>query len=527
MIVGPTMLKAARSSGTTEWAKRDAATWLKSGQQAKLGFSAEPDTVGAMRRDDLPTAESLSVPRPEVALVLDAGTGLEHRTAAVIGSDFDRLMQLRMEVKTSIQEDRAKYLCAECFVPVHLCCLRSKRRFFFRHTIEDGRCTAVTRGELTQEEINARKYNGAKESHLHRQMKQWLVDSLHASGRFTDIAQEQRWTGPVTGAWRKPDVSAKLGDLRVAFEVQLSTTFLDVIAERRRFYLKEGGLLFWVFARFDDDGRRLTMEDVFFNNNQNAFIVSEATRDASRAAGEFMLDCVWSEPGYSGQHSDLRRQRVAFSDLTLDPGKQQAFFFDYAETRTLREAEEAAERASWPQQFETWWLEVARRHTSLSSQEGELFDFPQCAPVNWNDWGMLTETPLRFYDEEMRLPVAMLDAFYSAKHGRPIGINRKHFIEIAHYVVELHPHYLLWFRRALKVYDRGPLLKAQDKRGSWAKRVKTYVQDMKAAPEKYAPEQKHQRLFEFLFPELLPLPLWAGVALGSNREAVAGRDGAT
>ena len=26
--------------------------------------------------------------------------------------------------------------------------------------------------------------------------------------------------------------------------------------------------------------------------------------------------------------------------------------------------------------------------------------------------------------------------------------------------------------------------------------------------EKYAPDQKHQRLVEFLFPELLPLPVW-------------------
>ena len=51
-------------------------------------------------------------------MVLDAESGLECPVAEVIGSDIDRLIQLRMEVKTSIQEGRAKYLCAECFVPV-------------------------------------------------------------------------------------------------------------------------------------------------------------------------------------------------------------------------------------------------------------------------------------------------------------------------------------------------------------------------------------------------------------------------
>lgn len=206
---------------------------------------------------------------------------------------------------------------------------------------------------------------------------------------------------------------------------------------------------------------------------------------------------------------------MPFTDLTLDTDKQQAFYFDYAGVRAARLAEEAEERASWPKQFEDWWLTVASRHASLHDQEEEVYDFPQCAPINWNDWGMFTETPLRFYGEEraLRLPVAILDCFYSAKHGLPVGLKRKQFIEVAHYLAASYPHYLLWFRRALQVYDRAALLKAQDKSGNWAKRVKAYVQDMRIDPEKYAADQKHQLLFEFLFPELQPLPLWPNEAL--------------
>jgi len=406
------------------------------------------------------------------------------------------------------------YLCPECFVPLALLSRKECRRFWFKHTLEDGRCSAVTRGELTQEEINARKYNGAKESFLHRQMKQWLVESMQASGRFLAVHPEKRWTRSITGTWRQPDVTARIENLKFAFEVQLSTTFLDVIAERRRFYTLEGGLLFWVFAHFEDDGRRLTQDDVFYNNNQNAFIVSQATRDASRAAGKFLLDCVWSEPGYWNAEPVLRRQRVSFDELTLDPEKQQVFFFDCAGAQARRRADEDAERASWPMQFETWWLEVAGKHKSLYDQEDEAHQFPQCAPKNWDDWGMISQTPLRFYGKDMRLPVAMLDCFYSAKHGKPIGLNRKHFIEVAHYLAESYPRYLLWFRRALAVYGRASLLKQQDKKkGNWAKRVRAYRQDMRADPEKYAADEKHQRLFEYLFPELLPLPNSLGEAL--------------
>lgn len=61
-----------------------------------------------------------------------------------------------------------------------------ERRFFFRHTLEDGRCLARTRGELSQEEIDARRYNGVKESARHLQMKEWVAQCLAAdpgSGR--------------------------------------------------------------------------------------------------------------------------------------------------------------------------------------------------------------------------------------------------------------------------------------------------------------------------------------------------------
>jgi len=127
---------------------------------------------------------------------------------------------------------------------------RDSRLFYFKHVLEDGRCPQITRGELTMEEINARKYNGAKESARHIQMKEYVVKSLSADSRFSNIRVEKRWTGELSGEWRQPDVRATYNGIDIVFEIQLSTTFLDVIVERRRFYQREGGLLFWIFADF-------------------------------------------------------------------------------------------------------------------------------------------------------------------------------------------------------------------------------------------------------------------------------------
>lgn len=454
-----------------------------------------------------PANENLSVVRPEIAKVLVSASGIEQPVAEVLGRDYERLMQLRTEVKASIQDGRPAYLCAECFTPVYICRRKDTRRFFFRHKTEDGRCSAITRGELSQDEIKARKYNGAKESWLHIQMKSWLVESLQASGQFSDIQQEKRWTGRITGEWRKPDVVATLNGLKIAFEVQLSTTFLDVIVARRRFYLHEGGLLFWVFAAFDEDARRLTLDDVFYNNNQNAFIVSQQTHEASIVAGDFLLDCVWTKPPSERHEVCLVRDRISFRDLKLDIEKQQAYFFDYTAAVKQQTADAVAERLRWPQEFEEWFLKVAAEHSSLYDQEDAIANFPKDVPAHWSSRNMLTDTPLRFYDHTRHLPVAMLNAIYSAKKGHPVGLRRKQFIEVAHYVAASYPHYLLWFRRALHVYDRASLLKEQDRTGNWKRRVTAYRKEMQEDPDKYVADQSHQLLFEFLFPELIPLPL--------------------
>ncbi len=197
---------------------------------------------------------SLIVERPQIKEVLDVEAGTFVSASSVIGTDYARLIQLRMEVRSRMRRGVPLYKCATCGVPVHICCSRDAARFFFKHRHEDGSCPAVTAGALNQVEIDARKYNGAKESRLHLQMKDWLVRSLSADGRFSDVLVEKIWKGAWTSQWRKPDVQAVYGGQRIAFEIQLSTTFLDVIAGRRDFYLAEGGLLFWIFARFDTAG---------------------------------------------------------------------------------------------------------------------------------------------------------------------------------------------------------------------------------------------------------------------------------
>lgn len=274
---------------------------------------------------------SLVVDRPEISEALDLETGEIRSVWDLVGSDYEKALQLRMGLRQGIAAGRPRFACPLCLVPVHLVSLPQERRFYLRHETEDGRCPARTKGTLSEERILAMKYDGARESVAHKRLKTMIADSLRSDPEFSDVKVEAVWRGEEANQRRKPDVRATWrGTLPVAFEVQLSTTFLRVIAERREFYLRNGGLLFWVFNGFDMGNARLTMEDVFYNNNRNAFVASDETLAASRMAGSLVLDCVWSEPSVDeGMMSwTQQRRQVRFSELTIQRDVQRAFLFD-------------------------------------------------------------------------------------------------------------------------------------------------------------------------------------------------------
>lgn len=437
--------------------------------------------------DEIP----LAVSNPEITEVQNMVTGGLEPANAAIGSDYGKAMALRMSLRQSISEGSPLYTCPICGVPVYLVSLKEKRRFFFRHDLEDGRCPARTRGALSEKEINARKYNGAKESWAHIRMKEIIAESLRCDPRFSEVKVESILKSQDRAAWRKPDVQAIYDGIPVAFEIQLSTTFLRVIAERRAFYLREGGLLVWIFKSFEEDRARLTQEDIFYNNNRNLFLASEETLKASREAGSLILDCRWAEPFLNLSKVETRwnGRLTAFNELAIEREKQRVFLYDYdREAEALQDAsgDEALRMA-----FEEFWL---------SHDPYEAYDK--------DTWAWLRA---RFRERGLILPVEpdngggprmLLNAIYSAKVGRPVGWRFRKLIEVAHRIAGGHKDLLRAFRNALQVYGRGEQLLSEDKEGKWRKKVKGYLPLLASNSEKYEPEKRFDALMDFLFPEL-------------------------
>ncbi len=436
---------------------------------------------------------SLAVADPEIDEVLDLNSGSLISARDVIGSDYSKAISLRMELRTAIDRGDPIYVCPLCYVPVHLVSRMEVRLFHFRHEIEDGRCPARTKGALSEAEINARKYNGAKESLAHIQMKKIVAESLRCDPSFSDVAVEGRWRGRELGLWRKPDVQAIYRDIRIAFEVQLSTTFLRIIAGRREFYLREKGLLLWIFKTFNEDATRLSQDDVFYNNNRNVFLVNEETLRISRETDVFTLECRWAKPTYVNGRtiSHIEKRMVQFSELTLDRDRQRVFFFDYDRQAGIQASD--ADRAL-REKFESFWL---------SERTYDEYDKVSWADIRTKFRARGIVLPRNPSDGDG--PIYLLNALYSAKYGQPIGWRFKKLIEVAHCIHDGHKSVFRAFRNAVFFFNRIDQILSEDVSGKWKKKANYYKRLLKEDNPEYTMDHRFDNLVALLFPEISEL----------------------
>jgi hypothetical protein len=302
---------------------------------------------------------------------------------------------------------------------------------------------------------------------------------------------------------RRPDVQARFGDLRVAFEAQLNTTFLDVVIGRKVFYREEGALLVWVLPHFNPTYRQMTVDDLLFNNNANVFVVDSESVAMSEAAGRFLLRCAYRRPvlALDGLSSSWETRLVGWEDLTVDLVQQRLYAFDCeGEERRLLAARHAAL--------------MAEREVADADLRQALFDVltirsadsdSTTRAVAWSD------VKQRFAKRGLCL-VGDFDAdahlrnivcgVLSARQGRPIGYRFEKLIQVAHHLADSFPEGLIPFGLALRATAHNSLLREQDKYGHWARKAAKLRTAYRDGDPAYVLNDALRRVLVFLFPEI-------------------------
>lgn len=263
--------------------------------------------------------------------VIDIETDKEIYAKSFFAQPEGVVFKMRTELEKAIYLRRPKFVCKYCGQIVKISGRKTERGIarFFSHLRDSDDCDYKTTTGRTRREINREKFARCNEGERHKFLKAEIAKYLDNTKGVTDVRTENTVKGnhPIL-RWRRPDVIANYRGQEVVFELQLSTTFVSVIAERDLFYRLNHKHIIWV-SNFDEQGEHVDLtnmmiKDIYYNNRLNIFIFDSDAQRESEKNGELMLKCNWLKPDGdweypNGNTSDkLGGKFIRISELTFD-----------------------------------------------------------------------------------------------------------------------------------------------------------------------------------------------------------------
>lgn len=277
--------------------------------------------------------------------VLNCRTGEEIDADQFFLQPPDEIIVYRSELQKSIERiSQPLFVCYYCNQLIRIRggknngTKRKIETLHFAHLKDSEDCPIKTANPYSKEEIDRIKYNRTKESQLHIDTKEKLRECLSLNEKRIGQVQNIQVETVIKGAgpnkeWKKPDLNFEFNGRRIAIDLQLSTTWLDIVTRRQEFYKNQEIFILWIFHHFDlnDNTRRLMFSDVLYTNNQNAYVFDEEAYQKSVDTGNLVLKCFYKKYGvkdFTLTESWPPWQFITLSDLTFQEENSSIYFHD-------------------------------------------------------------------------------------------------------------------------------------------------------------------------------------------------------
>ncbi|MGL5235418.1 MAG: DUF6035 family protein [Empedobacter falsenii] len=246
----------------------------------------------------------------------------------------------RKECQLAIQKKREPFLvCDTCGQLIQISGGKGElgKRTHFKHLKDSEDCPNKTDSSLTRKEILRGKFNGQVEGRLHIETKNLIATFLELNKRLnngiSEVKIEEIQRSELNyKSWKKPDISSIYINKKLVFEIQLSTTFLNVIIEREIFYKENKAFILWVFRNFEieADRQRFTQKDIFYSNNRNAFVLDDKAIALSNEISDLVLACNYQVPLIKNNMIvyEWRIEYITLDKLIFDHNSFQVYYFD-------------------------------------------------------------------------------------------------------------------------------------------------------------------------------------------------------
>lgn len=245
-------------------------------------------------------ARRITTVRDAAGQLRDTATVLDHLTAAGLAA-------LRRRITLDHAAGRRTLHCLECGDALIVCVqsvaitsIAGGGRGYLKHRADPRRrfCPLATERGRSPDAVDATRFDGLQEGRHHERHKRLLAAALAADDRFDKVAIER---DIVHGDHRRrPDVQARLGTRRLAFEVQHASPLLTTVLGRTLFYAGAGCGLIWLLNGDCPDAELLRQgfQDVAWLQGGRVLALSEATLAASAETGcASVIAFTFSETG--------------------------------------------------------------------------------------------------------------------------------------------------------------------------------------------------------------------------------------
>ena len=277
---------------------------------------------------------------------LSTGNKAEELSSKAFFSDNNEEMLFKL--RHAIQRNEKQFYCGFCGKELTIRGGegQNKQRLHFRHKYKKLRdyCKYTDEDTETRRQIEWKKFANKEEGELHRTIKFTIANSLEthygADIRIEQYIKDQQ--NP--RVHRIPDIRAVFPDKDVVIEVQITSTFLDVILGRQDFYVEHNMYLLWVVNEFKPE--LFHQKDILYSNKENnVFVFDDEAREKTEDEGILYLKC-YHKSYYCNINGDIvlspdfSCELITFDDLIFNPTDYSVYYYDLEENRKQCEAEQ-------------------------------------------------------------------------------------------------------------------------------------------------------------------------------------------
>ena len=271
----------------------------------------------------------------------------------------DIIFNMRSTLTAAFKSGESKYVCPFCNQPVGLKVRTNEGDFFpfFSHYKDmDEYCPLKIRYEIDPTRIIVDAENKFKESILHHNMVEKMIEVLELSQSFKDVEFDKVINTPEVSGFRRPSIySIFHEDKQICFDALVSNPQIGLIVGRNAFYKMQKMFYLWIFPAFSSHYQRMSEKDILYMNRRNVFVFDSADFYKDSVNAKFldnvdiksdhkyayeesilqqrlMLNCYWQIPEVDKYGKVTIKwqgpELVAFDDIVLDENTYEAYFHD-------------------------------------------------------------------------------------------------------------------------------------------------------------------------------------------------------